>query len=294
MTSGLLPSPGQDSPELGCGGDQQVLLMMRAALRPGQAHTERLAAVASTAQPASRYFERRHLSSTAADASPRPSSALASAKSPRVPVSAGLATGEARADGGQLRSAHASREIARARGRGHRQADLAWRPRRGRHVAGPARRLEPLHPRNNTFPGEVFLRLAADALAWSGVSTADPLPLEGIRERFLPEFSGRGRDGRKFQYAVLAAAALHGDAEPDLLDEVTGGRPTISGSTRSSPLSPTSAPPLTGRACRYAKHAAYCPDGHAGRLADLCACTTWPPDAAPSCRPLCVAILAGE
>jgi hypothetical protein len=80
--------------------------------------------------------------------------------------------------------------------------------------------LEPLHPRGNTFPGEVFLRLAADALAWSGVSPADPLPLEGIRERFLPEFSGRGRDRRKLQYAVLAAAALHGGAEPDLLDEV--------------------------------------------------------------------------
>jgi hypothetical protein len=44
--------------------------------------------------------------------------------------------------------------------------------------------LEPLHPRGNTFPGEVFLRLAADALAWSSVSPADPLPLEGIRERF--------------------------------------------------------------------------------------------------------------
>jgi hypothetical protein len=28
--------------------------------------------------------------------------------------------------------------------------------------------LAPLHPRNNTFPGEVFLRLATDALAWSG------------------------------------------------------------------------------------------------------------------------------
>ncbi len=81
-------------------------------------------------------------------------------------------------------------------------------------------RLEPLQTRNDTFPGEVFLRLAADALAWSGVSPADPLPLEAMRERFLPEYSGRGRDRRKLQYAVLAAAALHGGAEPDLLDEV--------------------------------------------------------------------------
>ncbi len=45
----------------------------------------------------------------------------------------------------------------------------------------------PLNPRDNTFPGEVFLHAAADALNWSGVSRADPLPLEGLRERFLPE-----------------------------------------------------------------------------------------------------------
>ncbi len=36
--------------------------------------------------------------------------------------------------------------------------------------------LAPLHPRDNTFPGEVFLRLAADALNWCRASRADPLP----------------------------------------------------------------------------------------------------------------------
>ena len=80
--------------------------------------------------------------------------------------------------------------------------------------------LAPLHPRDNTFPGEVFLRVAADALDWCGASRADPLPLEGLRERFLPECTFRGRDNTKLQYAVLAAAALHGGTEPDLLDEV--------------------------------------------------------------------------
>jgi hypothetical protein len=80
--------------------------------------------------------------------------------------------------------------------------------------------LEPLHPRNDTFPGEVFLRLAADALDWCGASRTDPLDLEGIRERFLPECRFRARQNRKLQYAVLAAAALHGGTEPDLLDEV--------------------------------------------------------------------------
>ena len=80
--------------------------------------------------------------------------------------------------------------------------------------------LAPLHPRDNTFPGEVFLRLAADTLNWCRASRADPLPLEGLRERFLPERTFRGRQNTKLQYAVLAAAALHGGTEPDLLDEV--------------------------------------------------------------------------
>jgi hypothetical protein len=81
--------------------------------------------------------------------------------------------------------------------------------------------LAPLHPRDNTFPGEVFLSVAADALGWCGASRAEPLSLEGLRERFLPEAALRGRQNAKLQYAVLAAAALHGGAEPDLPDEVT-------------------------------------------------------------------------
>jgi hypothetical protein len=79
---------------------------------------------------------------------------------------------------------------------------------------------QPLHPRNDTFPGETFLGLAADALAWCGASRDAPLSLAGLQERFLPEYAGRGRDRRKLQFAVLAAAAVHGGAEPDLLDEV--------------------------------------------------------------------------
>jgi hypothetical protein len=40
------------------------------------------------------------------------------------------------------------------------------------------------------------------------------------RDRFLPERTFRGREYNKLQYAVLAAAALHGGTEPDLLEEV--------------------------------------------------------------------------
>jgi hypothetical protein len=82
-------------------------------------------------------------------------------------------------------------------------------------------RMASLHPRNNTFPGEVFLRLAADALHWAGVDRAHPIDLEGMRERFLPDVDLRGREQRKLEFAVLAAAALHGGVEADLLDEVT-------------------------------------------------------------------------
>ena len=78
--------------------------------------------------------------------------------------------------------------------------------------------LAPLHPRNNIFSGEVFLGLGADALEWCGASPADPVVLEGMRERFLPECSFRGRDKHKLQFAVLAAA-LRGGAQADLLDE---------------------------------------------------------------------------
>jgi len=53
-------------------------------------------------------------------------------------------------------------------------------------ISGLMAELAPLHPRNDTFPGEIFLRLAADALDWCGASREQPLTLEGIRERYLP------------------------------------------------------------------------------------------------------------
>jgi hypothetical protein len=90
----------------------------------------------------------------------------------------------------------------------------------GTEVAELAGELAPLHPRNNTFPGEVFLGVAADALGWCGASRAGPLALEGMPERFLPECAFRGRQNKKLQFAILAAAALRGGAEPDLLGEV--------------------------------------------------------------------------
>src|ERR1035438_3255848 len=87
-------------------------------------------------------------------------------------------------------------------------------------IFGLESELAPLHPRDDTFPGEVFLDLAADALTWCKASRSDPLALAGPREQFLPECTFRGRQNKKLQYAVLAAAAVHGGAEPDLLGDV--------------------------------------------------------------------------
>jgi hypothetical protein len=71
---------------------------------------------------------------------------------------------------------------------------------------------------------------------WCGASPADPVVLEGMQERFLPECSFRGRDKRKLQFAVLADDFWH---------------------TRCSQRLPTSAPPRIEPVClcaRYAKN----------------------------------------
>jgi len=78
-----------------------------------------------------------------------------------------------------------------------------------------------LHPKNNTFPGDVFMELAADALEIAGISRDAPIAYEGLREAHLPECSFRGRENRKIHYAILASTAFRAGLEPDLLDEVT-------------------------------------------------------------------------
>jgi hypothetical protein len=108
-------------------------------------------------------------------------------------------------------------------------AGTEWR-RSGLHSAdslggvelGPLlRELEPLHSRNNTFPGEVLLELAADALDEAGATRDRPLDYEDIRERYLPECDFRGRsDHRKSHYALGAAAMLRAGVRSDLLGEV--------------------------------------------------------------------------
>ena len=81
-----------------------------------------------------------------------------------------------------------------------------------------------LHPENNTFPGEVFMGLAADALEAAGATRHDPIPYEGLRESYLLECQFRGRENRKIQFAILTSSAVGGGLEPDLLDEVVWWR----------------------------------------------------------------------
>ena len=82
-------------------------------------------------------------------------------------------------------------------------------------------RLEPLHPQHDTFPGEVLLGLAADAIEEAGASRAQPIEFERIRERYLPECGSLTKaQHRKSKYAIRAAAMIRAGVDPGLLDEV--------------------------------------------------------------------------
>jgi len=83
--------------------------------------------------------------------------------------------------------------------------------------------LAAMHSRNNTFPAEVLLELAAEAIEESGASPADPIQYEGMRARHLPEYHFRGKyQQHKSHYALMAAAMIRAGVYPDLLDEADG------------------------------------------------------------------------
>jgi hypothetical protein len=78
-----------------------------------------------------------------------------------------------------------------------------------------------LHPKNNTFPGEVFLELAADAINEAGASREEPIEFEGIRELYLPECTAHTKvQHQHSKYALRAAAMIRAGVDPGLLDEV--------------------------------------------------------------------------
>ena len=83
-----------------------------------------------------------------------------------------------------------------------------------------ARRLEPLHPKDDTFPSEVLLDLAADAIGDSGASREHPIEFANIRARYLPEGRARTKaQHRKAEFAIRAAAMIQAGVDPDLQGE---------------------------------------------------------------------------
>ncbi len=82
-------------------------------------------------------------------------------------------------------------------------------------------RLAVVHPKNNTFPAEELLELAADAIEESGANRSHPIDYERIRENYLSERVFRGKvEHHRSHYALRAAAMIRGGVYPDLLDEV--------------------------------------------------------------------------
>lgn len=83
-------------------------------------------------------------------------------------------------------------------------------------------RLSSLHPKDNSFPAEVFLELAAEAIEESGVSREHPLEFEKIRERLLPECTAHTRAQHyKSILALRAAAMIRAGVDPGLFDEIS-------------------------------------------------------------------------
>ena len=78
-----------------------------------------------------------------------------------------------------------------------------------------------MHPAHNTFPGEVLLELAADAIELSGASRESSIEFEGIRDRHLPECTAHtNAQHQHSKYALRAAAMIRAGVDPGLLDEV--------------------------------------------------------------------------
>lgn len=80
--------------------------------------------------------------------------------------------------------------------------------------------LAPLHPKNNTFPGEVLMELGADALAIAAPDAENPIRHEGLLSAHLPELDFGRREAGRFRTAVLYSASLSAGLEPDLFEDV--------------------------------------------------------------------------
>jgi hypothetical protein len=85
-----------------------------------------------------------------------------------------------------------------------------------------SRWLQPYSDLEFPFPSDVFVELAADALAFAGATRANPVSLAEAYERHLPEQTVSGNTAhQKSRAALQAAVALHGGIMPNY-DEIAG------------------------------------------------------------------------
>ena len=115
--------------------------------------------------------------------------------------------------------------------------------------------LEPLHPRNDTFPGEVFLRLAADALDWSGPAAPAHCRWKACGSSSCPNPRSAAHRARSSSTRSWPRRRSTGEPSRTCSMRSPGGRPMTSGSTPSTPRLPTSAPPLAKQASPCGRHA---------------------------------------
>jgi hypothetical protein len=78
----------------------------------------------------------------------------------------------------------------------------------------------PTHVPHRFTPDVALLEIAVTALDVACPPGAEPLEYDGLRERYLPEVTFRGRvEHRNSQYALYAAACMRGGLQPDLLHD---------------------------------------------------------------------------
>lgn len=95
----------------------------------------------------------------------------------------------------------------------------------GHDLGAIGRLIEPLHPRHDTFPAEVFLELAAGAIEIAGASRHHPIEMGELAKRFLPDRRSVSKVHRsKLDFSLRAGAMIRAGVQPDLLEDAAWWR----------------------------------------------------------------------
>ena len=91
---------------------------------------------------------------------------------------------------------------------------------RGADVSDLVAAAAPSHVPGRFSPDVALLELAVTARGFACPAGAESLEYEGLRERYLPEVTFRGRvEHRNSQYALYAAACMRRGLQPDLFSD---------------------------------------------------------------------------